>query len=140
MTGGGGAKQDNDSGAMHTYVVPEADEQAGDAEEPEEDAEGPGHGELGGAGLGAEVEGEDDGDGDDGHVDAEAEIGEEGALVGAVIAGVRGLVLKEKGPEEGPCPEGRAARVARAVEGGIVTGGEGEGLGKFYVLFVWWGG
>lgn len=52
------------------------------------------------------MEGQDDGDGHDGHVDGEPEIGQEGPLVGAVVTGIRGLVLEEQGPEEGPEEEG----------------------------------
>lgn len=52
------------------------------------------------------MEGQDDGDRDDGHVDRQAQVAEEGALVGAVVAGVRGLVLEEQRAEEGPHEEG----------------------------------
>lgn len=72
----------------HTYVVPEAGEKTCDAQEPEDHAERCRHGELGRSRAGLEMEAEDDGDGDDGHVDGEAEVGEEGPLVGAVITGV----------------------------------------------------
>jgi hypothetical protein len=41
------------------------------------------------------VEGHDDGDCDDGHVDGEAEVGEKGSFIGAVVAGVTvGVVEK----------------------------------------------
>lgn len=70
------------------------------------------------------MEGEDDGDRDDGHVHGEAQVAEEGALVGAVVAGVRGLVLEEQGAEEGPREEGgRAGRTAAAAAwAGVAVG------------------
>lgn len=66
------------------------------------------------------MEGEDDGDGDDGHVDGEPQVGQEGPLVGAVVAGVRGLVLEEEGPEEGPEEEGVLAARAEVVVAGVL--------------------
>jgi hypothetical protein len=47
-----------------------------------------------------EMEGDDDGDCDYGHVDGEAEVGEEGSLIGAVVAGVTIGVVEEEGAEE----------------------------------------
>lgn len=61
-----------------TYVIAHAEEEARDGEDPEDDAEGPGHAQLELAGFVLQMEGEDDGDGDDGHVDGEAKIREEG--------------------------------------------------------------
>lgn len=58
-------------------VIPTADAQADDAQGPKDQAEGFGDAELEWRGGGLEMEGDDDGDGDDGHVDAEAEVGEE---------------------------------------------------------------
>lgn len=52
------------------------------------------------------MEGYHDGDGDDGHVDGEAEPGEECALVGEVVAGVGGVVGKEEGGDERGKEEG----------------------------------
>ena len=64
------------------------------------------------------MEGNDDGDRHDGHVDGQPEVRQEGPLVGAVVAGVRGLVLEEQGPEEGPDEEGVfIAEVAGRVAG-----------------------
>lgn len=51
------------------------------------------------------MEGQDDGDGDNSHVDGKAQVTEECALVGAVVAGVRGLVLEQERAEEGPREE-----------------------------------
>lgn len=51
------------------------------------------------------MEGQDDGDRDNSHIDGEAQVAEERALVGAVVAGVRGLVLEEERAEEGPREE-----------------------------------
>lgn len=64
------------------------------------------------------MEGQDDGDGHDSHVDGQPEVGQKGPLVGAVVAGVRGLVLEEQGSEEGPYEEG----VLVAEVGGGVAG------------------
>jgi len=47
------------------------------------------------------METDDDGDGDDGHVERETEVGEEGALVGAVVTGIAVCVVEEEGAEEG---------------------------------------
>ena len=47
------------------------------------------------------MEGDDDGDGDDGHVDGEPEPGEEGPLVGEVVARCGGGVGEEEGDEWG---------------------------------------
>lgn len=47
------------------------------------------------------MERDDDGDADHGHVDGEAQPGEVGALIGAVVAGIRGVVREEEGGEEG---------------------------------------
>lgn len=91
-----------------TYVIPQPDEQAGDAQGPEDEPEGLGHAQLRGRGLALEVERQDDGDCDNSHVDGEAQVAQEGALVGAVVAGVRGLVLEQQGAEEGPREEGGA--------------------------------
>ena len=55
---------------------------------------------------------DDDCDGDNGHVDAEAQPAEESALVGAVVAGVRGGVGEEEGGEEGRVEEGAGGGVA----------------------------
>lgn len=41
------------------------------------------------------MEVDENGDGDDGEVDGEAQPGEEGAFVGAVVAGVGGDVVEE---------------------------------------------
>jgi hypothetical protein len=61
------------------------------------------------------MEGEDDGDAHDGHVDGEAEVREEGPLVGAVIPRITGLVLKQQRAKEGPGKEGVVAfREARS--------------------------
>lgn len=46
------------------------------------------------------MEGHDYGDGYDGHVDAEPQIGEEGSLIGAVIACIAVGVVEEEGTEE----------------------------------------
>lgn len=46
------------------------------------------------------MEADDDGDGHDGHVDGEAQPGQEGALVGAVVARVRRRVVEEQHAEE----------------------------------------
>lgn len=83
------------------------------------------------------MKGEHNGHGDDGHVDAQAEVRQKGALVGAVVAGVRGLVLKEQGPKEGPDPEGggqagaataaAAAAVVAHVEEVLDLDGSAEG-------------
>lgn len=91
-----------------TYIIPQPDKQAGHAQGPEDEPEGFRHAQLCGRGLALEVEGEDDGDGDDGHVDGEAQVAQEGALVGAVVSGVRRLVLEEQGAQEGPREEGGA--------------------------------
>jgi len=63
------------------------------------------------------VEGQGDCDGDDGHVGGQAEVGEECALVGGVVAGVRRVIGKEQRPEQRGCPEGRA----RAYAGDVVV-------------------
>lgn len=42
------------------------------------------------------MEREDDSDRDNGHIDREAKVGEEGALVCAVVASIRGLVVEEE--------------------------------------------
>ena len=47
------------------------------------------------------MEGYHDGDGHDGHVEGETEVGEECALVGAVVAGIAVGVVEEEGSEEG---------------------------------------
>ncbi|KAG7147770.1 hypothetical protein HYQ46_003371 [Verticillium longisporum] len=109
-------------------VVAEAEEEAAHAEAPKGGAEGLGHAQLELAGLRLEVEGQDNGDGDDGHVDAEAEVGEKGALVGAVVAGVGRFVLEEERRVEGPGPEGGVA-VLGAEVGDVDGGGEGEADG-----------
>lgn len=105
-----------------TYIIPQPHEQGRDAQAPEDEPEGLRHAQLGGRGPGLEVEGQDDGDRDDGHVDGQAQVAEEGALVGAVVAGVRGLVLEEKRAQEGPREEGgRGGRAAAWV--GVAVGG-----------------
>lgn len=77
-------------------VVAEAQGQTAQRQQPEDDAERLRHAQLDGGGLGLEVEGDDDGDGNDGHVEAEAQVGEEGSLVGAVVARVGVGVVEEE--------------------------------------------
>lgn len=48
-----------------------------------------------------EMEGNDDGERDDGEVHGQTEPGEKGALIGAVVAGIGGLVLEEEGAAVG---------------------------------------
>lgn len=64
----------------HTDVIGYTDTQTGDGEDPEDEAQRLGHPQLDFGGGLAEVEGEDDGYRDDGHVDGEAEVGEEGCM------------------------------------------------------------
>ena len=42
------------------------------------------------------MEGDNDSDGDDGHVDAEAQIGEKGAFVGAMVPSIGICVVEEE--------------------------------------------
>lgn len=111
--GNKGEKERLEEESELTYIIPQPNKQARDAQHPEDDAQRLGHAQLGGAGLALEVEGEDDGDGNDGHVDGEAEVGQEGPLVGAVVAGVRRGVLEEERPQEGPGEEGVLAAADR---------------------------
>lgn len=65
---------------------------------------------------GLDVVCDDDGGADDGHVDGEAQPGEEGALVGAVVAHVGLLVGEEEGTES------RAGEERVRGAGGVVVG------------------
>lgn len=60
-----------------TDVVPQADEEGRDGEQPEDEAERLGHAALEVRGPVGEVEREGHGDGEDGHVDGETERGQE---------------------------------------------------------------
>lgn len=82
-------------------IIAEAKRQAAQAQQPEDYAERSGHAQLKGGGGGLEVEADHDGDANDGHVDAEAQVGEECAFVRAVVARVAVGVVEEEGPEEG---------------------------------------
>lgn len=70
------------------------------------------------------MKGHYDCDCDDGHVDAEAEVGEKGSLVGAVVAGVAVGVGEEEGAGQGGEAEdcGDAEGVLHC--GGIFAAGE----------------
>ena len=86
-------------------VVGEPVNQTRQTQNPEDDAEGKRHTTLEAGRLALEVEGEDDGHGDDAQVHGETEPGEEGALVGAVIASIGSGVFEQQGAEIGTTEE-----------------------------------
>ena len=100
-------------------VVGHAHGEAAEAEQPEDDAHGQGGADLELRGARAQVEADHDGRGDDGEVDAEAQPGEEGALVGAVVARLRGYVGQDERVQRLPEDEGGGGASA---EGGEVRG------------------
>lgn len=73
------------------------------------------------------MKGHDDRDANHRHVDAETEPGEEGSLVGAMIAGVRGFVGEEERCEERAGEEEVGLAVGRKPD---VYGARFEGVGE----------
>jgi hypothetical protein len=62
----------------HTHVISNPGRETAHRQHPKDGAQRLGHAQLEVGGRLAQVEGEHDGDGHDGHVDGEAEVGEEG--------------------------------------------------------------
>ena len=109
--------------AHGAHVVRDAHDQARQAQQPKNHPDGERGAQLEGRGPRLEVEADDDGAGHDGHVDSQAQPGEEGALVGAVVARLRGHVGEEEGAErpgeDGGAVGGREGGLVRAVRGGV---------------------
>ena len=101
-----GSKKKKRKSSQLTNVVPQPQAKHQHAQRPKHHAQRLGHAQLGVGGPVLDVEGQGDGDGDDGHVDRDAQVGEEGALVGAVVARVARLVLEEQRPQGRPGEEG----------------------------------
>ena len=96
-------------------VIGKSTGQTRQAKEPEYQTDGQCEAFLNARRLGFEMKGYDDCDADDGHVDAQAKPGEEGTLIGAVVAGIGRVVGKEEGGKEGPSCEGGVGGVTGGV-------------------------